>query len=130
MKKPQIATLTLFALLLAMSLLLMSCSSNNDDESDGVIFNQTSYRAQVNFIGIEILNVNAGQLLAYDNLDEDTTYLFQVTLFDSAGNVVQVIDSSIYVDNDDENQEINNTDCRWFISITEENGTFRVLSAS
>ena len=130
MKKTLITKLSLLALMLAMSLIMMSCSSDDDDESDGLIYNQTSYRAQVNFIGVEIVNVNAGELLANDNLEKDSTYVFQVTLFDSAGSVVQVIDSTMYVDDDDENQEINNTDCSWFISITEENGSFRVLSAS
>jgi len=129
MKKSVMTMLPLFALVLAMSLLMMSCSSD-DDDSNGLIYNQTTYRAQVNFIGLEIVNVNAGELLANDSLDKGSTYLFQVTLFDSAGNVVQMIDSSMYVDSDDENQEINEQDCSWFISITEENGEFRVLSAS
>jgi len=130
MQKTQITKLSLLALLLAISLLMMSCSSDDDDEADGLIYNQTTYRAQVNFIGVEVVNVNAGELLANDSLDKDSTYLFQVTLFDSAGNVVETIDSSLYVDDDDENQTFNETDYSWLISITENNGEFRVLSAS
>ena len=130
MKKFHVTNLLLLVIMLAMSLTMMGCSSDDDDESDGLIYNQTSYRAEVNFIGVEVVNVNAGELIMNDSLDQDSTYLFQVTLFDSAGNVVITIDSSFYVDDDDENQTINETDCSWFISITENNGEFRVLSAS
>ena len=130
MKKTAITKLSLLALILAMSLIMMGCSSDDDDEADGLIYNQTAYRAQVNFIGIEVVNVNAGGLIANNSLEKNSTYLFQVTLFDSAGTVVGTIDSSLYVDDDNENQTINGTNCSWFISITENESEFTVLSAS
>ncbi|MCP4401259.1 MAG: hypothetical protein GY801_28670 [bacterium] len=115
--------------LLAISMMLLSCSSSSNNDTDGLIHNKASYRTHVNFHGVKIVEVLPGQLLGEYDLKKGNTYLFQVTVFDG-DKVLQVIDSSIYISSSTSSYEINGQTCHWYIQITGNTTPFRVNSAS
>ncbi len=114
----------------AISLMLLSCSSSSSDKkTDGLIYDRAPYRIHVNFLGVKIVEVLPGQLFGEYDLKRGNTYLFQVTVYDGA-NVLEVIDSSMYISSNTSSHEINGQKCHWFIEVSGNKAPFRVVSAS
>ncbi len=131
MKTTHVKTLFLLAFIFMVSMSMLSCSSSSDDKDvDGLIYNQTPYRVTVNFLGIKIVDLSAGELYTEKGLEKDTTYLFQVTVLDNAGAALEVTDSTIVIDSNTDDRDINGQTCSWFIRISEDSAPFRVVSAS
>lgn len=131
MKTTYVKQLFLLVFILMMSLTMLSCSSDSDDDdNDGLIYNQTAYRVTVNFLNFKIVELTPGALLPEKDLEKNTTYLYQVTFFDNAGNVLEVQDHTIVIDGVTGEREINGQSCSWFIRISGDRGDFRVISAS
>ena len=122
--------LFLLVCILLISLTMISCSSSSNKDTDGLIYNQTSYRVWTNFISLKVVALTAGQMLEERDLERGNTYVFQVTVFDDSNTAIDVIDSFIYIDYNTGNQNINGRNCNWYIQIYEEAGRFRVFSAS
>ena len=122
--------LFLLVCILLISLTMISCSSSSNKDTDGLIYNQTSYRVWTNFISLKVVALTAGQMLEERDLEKGNTYVFQVTVFDDSNTAIDVIDSLIYIDYNTGNQNINGRNCNWYIRIYEEAGRFRVFSAS
>lgn len=119
----------LLVCIFAISMVMIGCSSSSKD-TDGLIYNQTANRVWVNFISIKVVALAAGQMVEEDDLERGNTYVFQVTVFDDAGNTIDVLDSFIYIDDNTGNQNINGRKCNWYIQVYQEGGRFKVFSAS
>jgi hypothetical protein len=129
MKISFMKNLCMLLLIFVLSMGMVSCESD-DDDIDGLIYNQTPHRVQVNFLGIKVVELTPGLLLGESALDKGSTYLFQVTVFESSGNVLEVIDSALVIDDNTGDREINNQTASWFIRISGDNPPFNVVSAS
>lgn len=131
MKTTYVNKMFLLVFILMMSLSMLSCSSDSsDDDNDGLIYNQTANPVTVNFLNVKIVELTPGALLPEKSLEKDTTYLYQVTFFDNAGNVLEVQDHTIVIDGITGEREINGQSCSWFIRISGDVGNFRVIDAS
>lgn len=130
MRKHVLRRVVLVLCVAAVSMMMLSCSSSSSDKkTDGLIYDRTPNRIHVNFLGVKIVEVQPGQLLGEYDLKRGNTYLFQVTVYDG-DKVLQVIDSSMYIDSNTSSHEINGQKCNWFIEVSGNSVPFRVLSAS
>jgi len=124
--------LCLLAVVLFASMLLVSCDDDDDEGSprNGAIQNRTPYQVRINFSGIKIIEVPANSVVGESSLEEGKTYQIQTTILDSAGNALEVINTSAYIDKDADDRTINNDTYSWFIRIWGDSVPFTVESAS
>ena len=124
--------LCLLAVVLFTSMLLVSCDDDDDEGSprNGAIQNKTPYQVRINFSGIKIVEVPAHSVVGESSLEEGKTYQIQTTILDSAGNALEVINTSAYIDKDADDREIDDDTYSWFIRIWGESVPFTVESAS
>ena len=124
--------LCLLAVVLFTSMLLVSCDDDDDEGSprNGAIQNKTPYQVRINFSGIKIVEVPANSVVGESSLEEGKTYQIQTTILDSAGNALEVINTSAYIDKDADDREIDDDTYSWFIRIWGESVPFTVESAS
>ena len=124
--------LCLLAVVLFTSMLLVSCDDDDDEGSprNGAIQNKTPYQVRINFSGIKIVEVPANSVVGESSLEEGKTYQIQTTILDSAGNALEVINTSAYIDKDADDRTINNDTYSWFIRIWGDSVPFTVESAS
>ena len=130
MNKNGLRRVLLLGCLLMISLMMWGCSSSSSDsKTDGLIFNQTPYRAQINFHGVKIVEVLSGQLLGEYDLKRSSAYVYQITIYNGS-TVLEVIDHFIDIPYNPGYYRINGRGCNWYINISGSKAPFQVVSAS
>ncbi|GAK51698.1 hypothetical protein U14_02943 [Candidatus Moduliflexus flocculans] len=132
MKKYWFKTLCLLCVVLLTSVLLVSCDDddNDGDPRNGMIENRTPYAVRLNFSGIKIIEIAPNAIVRENALEEGKTYQIQATIFDNAGAVLEVVNSSTYIDKDADDRIVANQTCSWYIRIWGEAVPFTIESAS
>ncbi len=129
MYKNVVGKLLLLLCVAAISLIMMNCGSSSEKDTVGLILNETTYRVQVNFIGVKIVELQAGQAHIEYELKKGNSYEFQVTVLDGA-DVLQVIDSLLYIPSNPNEQREENRRYHWIIKISGNEVPFQVTAVS